>query len=62
MMADCLSVQPQFTAVLAHRKASSGCCGAPLNLGGEPGTFTCQECGQPCVRVLSDPAEVTARG
>lgn len=61
-MGDQLVVQPVLTAVLEHRKASSGCCGAKLAPGPEPGTFTCRGCGKPCERVLGDPVEVTAHG
>lgn len=55
-----LAVQPVITAVLAKRTASSSCHGARLNLGADPGTFTCRDCGQPCERLLSEPQEVTA--
>lgn len=64
---DELVVRPVLTAVLAHRKASSSCCAAPLNIarpaadGGEP-DWLCTACGQPCQRVLGDPVEVTAHG
>lgn len=61
-MGEGLVVQPRFEAVLAHRKASSGCCGAKLNPGLEPETFTCRDCGRPCERVMSEPVEVTAHG
>jgi hypothetical protein len=61
-VSDSLVIKPEFRAVLAHRKASSGCCGAKLNPGARPGTFTCRGCGQPCERVMSDPEEVTAHG
>lgn len=61
-MPDGLTVRPVITAVLEKRSASSGCHGAKLNLGSVPGSFTCQECGQPCERVMSAPEEVTAHG
>lgn len=61
-MPDELIVRPQLTAVLAHRKASSSCCGALLDPGMEPEAYLCRGCGQPCARVLSDPVEVTAHG
>ena len=61
-MTDSLAVRPEFTVTLAKRTASSACCGAKLNPGAEPGTFTCRACGHPCERVLSGPEEVTARG
>jgi hypothetical protein len=61
-MGDGLEVRPVITAVLEHRKAASDCHGALLNPGPEQGTFTCQACGQPCERVLSEPREVTAHG
>lgn len=61
-MSGSLNIQPVITATLEHRKASSGCCGAKLNPGAEPGSFLCRECGQPCDRVMSDPVEVTAHG
>jgi hypothetical protein len=57
-----LSVRPELTAVLQHRKASSDCHAAPLGYGAEEGTYTCTRCGQPCGRVLGPPAEVTAHG
>lgn len=57
-----LVIRPVLTAVLAHRKASSSCCGAKLNPGSEAGTYSCRECSQPCERVLSEPREVTAHG
>ena len=61
-MSDGLTIRPAVTAVLAHRKASSGCCDAPLAPGPEPETFTCRGCGQPCQRILGEPEEVIARG
>jgi len=54
-----LEIRPGLRVTLAKRTASSDCHGAKLNLGMEPGTFTCRECGQPCGRVLSEPVEVT---
>jgi hypothetical protein len=61
-MTDALTVRPAFTVTGEIRRASSGCCGAKLNPGAEPGTFTCRACGAPCERVMSGPEEVTARG
>jgi len=61
-MPDGLVVKPEFRVEGQVRRASSACCGAKLNPGGEPGTFTCRDCGQPCERVLSDPEEVILRG
>lgn len=61
-MPDELVVRPVITATLEQRKASSACHGAKLDLGAEPGTFACRECGQPCERRMGDPVEVTAHG
>lgn len=61
-MADSLQVRPVITVTLAHRIASSDCCGVRLGPGPEPGIFTCQACGEPCDRVMSEPREVIARG
>lgn len=57
-----LDLKPVITATLAHRKASSSCCGAPLNACGqaEGCAWHCRACGQPCGRVLGPPQEVTA--
>lgn len=60
-MTDALEIRPVITAALAHRTASSDCCGVKLDPGLEPGTFTCQACGEPCGRVMSEPREITAR-
>jgi hypothetical protein len=57
-----LEVRPEITAVFAHRKASSDCCGAGLGLPDSGRYYVCKDCGQPCNRVLSDPTEVTAHG
>jgi hypothetical protein len=57
-----LTVQPEITATLEHRKASSSCHGALLDPGLQPGTYACQECGQPCERRLGEPVTVTASG
>lgn len=57
-----LVVRPEVTVTAALRKASSSCHGAQLNPGGQPGTYLCRACGQPCERVLADPVEVTASG
>lgn len=57
-----LNITPRIEATAQIRRASSACCGARLDPGAEPGTFTCQQCGQPCERVLSAPEEVTFRG
>lgn len=59
---DGLAVRPVLTAVLAHRTASSACCGAKLNPGPALGTFACRSCGQPCERVMSAPQEITVTG
>jgi hypothetical protein len=59
---DALEVCPEIAATLEHRKAASGCCGAGLYPGEEPGSFVCRKCGQPCGRVLGEPREVTAHG
>lgn len=62
-MADGLTVRPEVTAVLAHRKASSDCHGAPLRAAEVPPEgFECARCGQPCRRVLAEAEEVIARG
>lgn len=57
-------VQVQARAVLEHRKASSSCHGAPLRLPpqGAAHEYECGQCGQPCERVLGEPAQVHARG
>lgn len=57
-----LITEPRFTVTLAKRTASSSCCGAKLNAGDRPSTFTCRSCGAPCERVMSGPEEVTADG
>lgn len=54
-------VTPEVTLVFEHRKAESNCCGAGLGIL-PGGRHYCQECGEPCQRILSDPVEVTARG
>jgi hypothetical protein len=61
---DALVVRPEFRAVLAHRVASSDCCGAKLDaVAADFGpAFTCRGCGEPCERVLSEPEEVTVHG
>jgi hypothetical protein len=61
-MPDGLAVMPVITGTLAQRKAASACCGALLNPGPVPGSFTCRECGNPTERVLGDPEEVHFRG
>jgi hypothetical protein len=62
-MGEGLAVWPEVTAVLAHRKASSVCCGAPLRAADVPPEgYECTACGHPCGRTLSEPREVTARG
>jgi hypothetical protein len=50
----------QGGAIPVQRKASSSCCGALLdatavNERHEATAFSCQGCGKPCDRVLSDP-------
>jgi hypothetical protein len=59
-MPDGLAVLPVITGTFAKQKASSACCGAPLNRV-TPGVdeFTCRECGEPCERVMGDPQETT---
>lgn len=62
-MGESLVVRPAVTAVLAHRKASSDCCGAQLRPADVPPEgFECTACGEPCRRVLSEATEVTAHG
>ena len=63
-MADVLAVVPEFRVTAEVRRASSDCHGAKLDVAGDDVTqrWVCQECGQPCDRVLSDPVEVTAGG
>ena len=61
-MPDGLAVMPEVSGTAAHRKASSACCGAQLNPGEVPGSFTCRECGENCERVLGDPKEVEFHG
>lgn len=62
-MAEDLAVRPEITAVLSHRKASSGCCGAKLRAADVPPEgFECTACGEPCTRVLGEAQEVTAHG
>lgn len=64
-MGDSLAVEPVFEAIGEVCRASSSCCGAKLNLGGEPGAtqfWLCRDCGEACDRVMSAPEEVTARG
>lgn len=61
-MADGLAIQPRIEGTGQVRRAASDCCGAKLNPGEQPGTFTCRECGQPCDRVMSAPEEVTLHG
>ncbi len=57
-------VTVQITAVVEHRKASSGCCGALLRLPpeGAEHEYECTSCGQPAVRVLGEPRHVPAVG
>jgi len=62
LQADSLTVQPVFEVTAEVRRASSACCGAKLNPGDAPESFTCRGCGQPCERVLSGPEEVTLHG
>jgi hypothetical protein len=54
----------QVTAVVEHRRASSGCCGALLRppAPGAAHEYECASCGQPAVRVLGEPARVPATG
>jgi hypothetical protein len=61
-MPDSLIVRPVVTVTAAKRTASSSCCGAKLDPGETPRTFTCRDCGKPCERILSDPEEVTLHG
>ena len=62
-MGEGLVVKPEITAVLAHRKASSSCCAAPLRAADvAPEGFECTACGDRCRRVLGEPVEVTAHG
>ena len=61
-MTDSLTVRPALRATAEVRRASSSCCGAQLNPGPEPETFTCRACGQHCERVMSGPEEVTLHG
>jgi hypothetical protein len=63
-MGEGLVVAPRIEVTLAHRKASSDCCGAKLNVAaGDFGPrWTCRACGRPCERVMSEPVEVTAHG
>ena len=59
-----VQVQVEVHAVLAQRKASSACHGAPLRFPpeGAEHELECTQCGQPAERVLSDPVEVEAHG
>ncbi len=61
-MPDVLTITPVVSVTAAKRTASSGCHGAKLDPGPEPGAFTCRDCGMPCERVLSAPEEVTFHG
>jgi hypothetical protein len=61
-VADGLEVRPAIEGTGEIRRASSSCCGAKLNPGQEPETFTCRACGQTCDRVMSAPEEVTLHG
>jgi len=59
-MPDGLQVQPEITLVLTQQKASSACCGAPLNrVAPAAEEFTCRSCDRPTERVLSAPQETT---
>jgi hypothetical protein len=62
-MPDGLAVLPEVSGTAALCKASSACCGVPLNRV-TPGVdeFTCRACGNPTERVLSDPEEVQFHG
>lgn len=61
-----LNIKPEITATLEHRKASSSCCGAKVDMServtGQLGMWICRGCGKPCGRVLGPPQEVTAHG
>jgi hypothetical protein len=48
-----LPVEPEMTVVVAHRKATSYCCTAPLGLGIDG--YVCSQCGMPTLRHLGDP-------
>ena len=53
-----LPVEPAFSGKVVHRKASSDCCGALLDLPADGEGFLCQACGKPCQRMLGEPVEV----
>jgi len=61
-----INLEPVITVTLAHRKASSDCCGAKVDMServdGRLGMWICRECRRPCQRVLGPPEEVIARG
>lgn len=61
-MPDSLVIKPVFRAEGQVRRASSACCGALLDPGVQPETFTCRGCGTPCERVMSGPEEVVLHG
>ena len=51
-------------ATVAHRKAQSECCAAPLDLAPQEAghEFTCRQCGAPTARVLGEPRHIPASG
>ena len=57
-----MEITVQAVAVLAHRKASSACCGALLQAPpeGADHEYDCTQCGQPAQRVLGEPRAVAA--
>lgn len=56
-------VTVQGTAVALHRKASSDCCGAKVDIVDKSAppaehAYTCTNCGNPTNRVLSEPTRI----
>jgi hypothetical protein len=59
-----VNIGPVITAVAVHRKASSACCAAPLNLAAPDAAHglahECQGCGQGTELVLGEPRYIPA--
>ena len=63
-MSDGLAIPVELSGTAEVRRASSDCCGAKLDVGGDGETqfYLCRGCGKPCDRILGAPEVVTLHG